>query len=338
MSAVDLKKEFIQYLLDTSLSAEEAARAKRCLMKVRGFEDGVGKDVSELTADETESLFRSLPESSRFTILTYIRKYTSWCIRNGRSASDGAVLLYRPSGLDETRSDMVANPTGLQSVLDSVYSPESSMTLSVVYRCFAWCAFSGVPIEDTVCLTSESIDFGERLIRHGSHTYRLYAESVPAFKVACGNTWFRSEHPNHGGAKRERRGGSFLLRGFTADLSYQKITERFVFDLKKARLDGRTNSTVRYATIEKSGIFCRINETETDSSPACFTDEILGRIDRRYSKLGHGYMLYGEDVTNTIGIARAEREMYEDYCRWKFAFLPQATPPAARKTRRTNRE
>ena len=318
----DLRDEFIQTLLDQTRHLDYVRRADKALRKLQSAENRTGVSACNCSAEEASALFVAFRKASRFTVLHFARKFVSWRIERNDGGVSRGMLDFRPDeDLAETRAETVANPYGLQCVLDEVYPPESEKTVSNVYRCFAWCGFSGVPYRDMLELTARNIDFDSGLIRTDADDYPLYAESIQAFRIACESDWFYSNHPNHKNVVRYRVDGDTLLRGITAGVTHESMTRRFVGDFKKARDEGSTKSKIKYETLLKSGVFFRMSETETNRMPADFSKEIEKHIDDRYSENGYGYRLHGEDITEKVA-DKVENIMYEEYYRWKLAFLP----------------
>lgn len=322
MTTNELKEEFLQTLIDKTLSWSYVGRAEKALKKMQRAEKIVGGNVWTYSEDEARALFAEFRKSSQFTALHFTRKFVRWCIENGVDGARHSLLNFRPDDeLEKTRLEMVANPIGLQSVLDEAYPPASDNTVSNVYRCLAWCGFAGVPQDDTLILTADNIDFAAGMIRVNGTDYFLYTESIPAFRSVCENTWFYSDHPNHDHVVRNRVDGNLLLRGITANVEYKRLLRRFAEDFDRARERGKTKSRVKYETILKSGMFFRVSESETENTPADFAKEIEKHIDSRYSEKGYGYRLHGEDITEKMAEV-VENKTYEEYYRWQLAFLP----------------
>lgn len=321
MTGNELKSEFLQVLLDRTRLWTYVRKADKALKKMQRAENIIGGNVYSYSEDEARAMFEVLRKSSRFTVLHFTRKFVSWCIEKGVDGAGRGILDFRPEELEEIRKDMVANPIGLQAILDEVYPPESDNTVSNVGRCIAWCGFSGVPYDDALTLTAENIVFPTGLIHVNGNEYILYPESVPTFRSVCENTWFFSDHPNHNHVMRKRVDGDLLLRGITAQVTHRYISERLTVDFEKARSNGKTHSRIKYETLLKSGTFYRVSETETESTPADLGRDIEKRFDDKVKRDGYGYQLHGEDITDKIS-GVIEDKMYEEYYSWKLAFLP----------------
>jgi hypothetical protein len=133
--------------------------------------------------------------------------------------------------------------------------------------------------DDALQVTTDEVDLAYGVIRHNGREYPIYREGLLAFKNCSEYSEFRSIHPNHRGAVRQRADGNLLLRGFNGDGSISQTGFRNLVARKKREKkfmtaadmeDPTLNLSLAYNHIWLSGLFYRTYEAERAGIAADF--------------------------------------------------------------------
>ena len=86
--------------------------------------------------------------NTRRRLLSLLRSYVQWCLDNNIPNTSAAIfdLEFKESNPRTFKSRSVTNPKQLQAYLKTVLGDETRLCEDLLRRCYAWFAFSGIPI------------------------------------------------------------------------------------------------------------------------------------------------------------------------------------------------
>lgn len=281
------------------------------------YEESWGADLCTRTKDELQPVVDNvlgLRTRSQWPGLLVLRTYCKWCITNNvPGACDGATQI-TAVGVDKIRKQMVSGPVHLQKYLDDVFPPVEDETVSIVYRCYFWMAFSGISEADALLVKCSDVDFTNLVIRFAGKEYELYREAIPTFRLAVTLDSFQYFHENPTYVvRRDRQSGDTILRGIKPITTVLSLRSAVCGQPKKAFEEGRTEQRLSYRRAMLSGLFYRNYERERSGLPLNFADVVIEETRGKTYALNRRMKV--EHIQN-----RLERDYLEDYQRWKFVF------------------
>lgn len=289
------------------------------------FEENWGSDLSLQNDKELQPVIDKLTGvriKSATTIITILKEYVKWSIRNGYDVNRG-VFNVKINATNKIQDQMVSSPLQLKMKLDHYFEKVEENTIDITYRIFLWMAFAGLEDNDAVRVTSDCVDLENLRINFEGHSYELYKECREDFKKACELTDFVYIHPLYV-SRKERAEGNVIMRGIRSSTVNIK-TVRPIINKKIAAKDekerikedievkDRQKSYMSYNRIYLSGIFYRAFEMERAGIPVDFSDIVAKKIQNKE---------YKTSSTRTITSIsnQYERELRADYEKWKCAF------------------
>lgn len=243
---------------------------------------------------------------SQMLYITILKEYVKWCLAMKIPGSRDDMLKIDSVGVGRIKRQMVSSPLHLQRYLNSIFDKESEETIDNIYRCYFWMAFSGIDEEDAFLVKSDDVDFTTLSIRYKTYTVPIYREAMPAFKNAATLNSFLYKNQNYTNPiRRDRVPGDTIMRGVRSNPKILSIRRVLSSRSVKAFEDGVTDTQLSFGRVKLSGIFYRAYERERAGFHINFKQEVLA--DGKSRSLSK---------QNQI-----EKEYFEDYKRWKLAFL-----------------
>lgn len=304
------KTNFIQ---QRNKSANDRTQCYRIFEKIEPFEEAWGADICTRSAEELKPVLELVCNAqSEWSRLYILKAYCKWCLNeiDYPNACDG-IFHVKPSGLEETKKKMIANPLDLQRCLNAIFKPESDYTVDNVYRCFFWLAFSGLSEEDALDITTDEVNLTEMTIIHNGVEYELYRESFTSVRICTMSDYFKRQHPlYHAIIKKPRGDSKQLLRGFEDRMSTQTIRSVISQAIRRSE----SKRAISYSRVWLSGVFYRIHEDEVITGVPRFDGLLDDFMRGKEYKLGPG--------RSTPKTVRKEKLsiMTKRYERWKAAF------------------
>ncbi len=275
-----------------------------------------GADICTRSKGEIEEALKgifNLPYVASAIKLKHLQAYAKWCIENHVDGACDGMLGVQTLGLDVIRRKMVSGPVHLQKILDQVFPAEELQTVSEIYRCMLWMAFSGLEQAEAEAVKVDDVHLEKMEIVVGENSYPVYRESLVAFRNACTLNEFRYFHPNYtneAGIMRKRAEGDTLFRGY-ADISQTPgaadmvITKAFT----AARKKGATDSALGYHSVWKSGMYYRLFEKESAGIPIDFRGIAISHLVEKNGKKPERQRIY-----------QVRKRLEGEYTAWKSAF------------------
>ena len=328
----DLKKRFIT---ETYKKDSIMALAKVVFKSVAKYENDWGSDFCTRNSDEIEPVLENIlgmRVSSKWIIVNILKDYIEWCIKDKyNGAIDGMKDIdIDTSGYEKIKQQMVSNPIQLQKYFDEIFRPESDETIDIIYRCYLWMAYMGIPEEDALNVKSNDIDFNIMKIKYGDKDAPIYFESLPAFRGAVALSSFYYRHPNYESAKlNDRITGDMILRGVEGKnrikedidkYNIRSVVSRKFSDKENIKKTGKKLSFYR---IWISGLFYRMYEHERAGNEVDFTNTAKDDINKpRLDQDGNPVQYkFNHSMDNERQrISRKINDYTEDYNRWKYVF------------------
>lgn len=307
----------IKFIQDYTNSESSGRFAVTVFNAFAPHEEAWGADLCTKTAEELQPAVDSvlcLRTRGQWSYLLLLRTYCKWCIAHKiPGACDGAANI-NTVGVDKIRKQMVSGPMHLQKYLDDVFPPVEDESISILYRCYLWMAFGGVPEEDVTRIKCSDVDLDNMVIRFCGKSYDLYREAVPAFRLAATLTSFNYYHDNPVYvSRRDRYPGDTLMRGIKTLVTTEFLYRTLWSHQKKAIAEGKTEQNLSYRRVMLSGLFYRNYEMERIGLPLNFTDVVIEETKGKTYSLNRRMKV--EHIQNRI-----MRGYLEDYQRWKFVF------------------
>ena len=321
----DMKQKFIDKVYAGRDST--AAIARNVLKSLGEYERNWGADFCTRSPEEISPVLDNvlgMRVSSKWSSVNILKEYIRWCIMNGYPGATDSLkkINIDISGYEKVKMQTVANPIQLQKYFDDIFSPESDETMDIVYRCYLWMAYMGIPEEEALNIKSGNVDFALMRIKYGDKEAPIYRESLASFRSASDLTSFKYVHTRYT-TVRDRVLGDMLLRGVKENV--HKYTIRQVTSRKFSEEENikKTGKKLSFYRIWISGLFYRMYEQERAGGDVDFTDiakEEVSKIRLDPSGNPAPYIYNHDKDGEQQRIYRKTRDYNEDYNRWKFVF------------------
>lgn len=280
------------------------------------YERRFNKDLCQFNAVELREYMEGtagLRDGSKTKQISMLKNYFAWCESALKIPVSNAIKEVSVTGIAKIRRSMVANPRGLQSVLDLYYDPVDMKTVDNIYRCFFWLAFAGVDEEDIMGVKCKDVDTDNRTLIVNGEVFYIEQEAVPALKIASTLPLFMYYHPNYKPVYKERSPGDTLIRGFSAP-SLSTVRNLISTRSRASAYKFPEGEEVRltHYRVWLSGQFYRIRKKEIEGIEPDFTE-----LARHYVS-GKAYE-NDKEIAHTA-MVREKRNYRTDYERWKIAF------------------
>lgn len=285
---------------------------------IAAAEDEFGKDLAEMTAEETSRALASSSVVSFMTLTTRIPlviRYKKWCAENGFKSVQVSQNEIHVDLSASIRESMVCSPKMLSDVIRKAFQINNENSSKYVYRAYLWLGFSGMYAEDAVRVCEEDIDFRQRTVFFGNRWYKFPEEALEDIRAAGRITEFVRPDDNGNIKTFPRTDGRQILRGrklkkVLDDKRYIRATlnSAVTSNMTQAGYSGLSFNRVR-----KSGIFYEALCREVRGIPVNFYE------------VGHDdYIHTGKKETAGQTKQKILRRIilnYEnDYRAWKLAF------------------
>ena len=236
------------------------------------FEKKEGVDLCQLsTASAKEGLseYAGFRSSNGDNYSSHLKQYCIFCENEGLDINRELLSV---GGLDLTpgaRKYLVSSPKQLYETMNESFWAPEHQTLDCLYRCFLWCAFSGVPYEDIKKVATarrDALDIDKRTIVINDITYELYEESIEDFKNLKYMEEYKIIHPSYAKVVWKQRVFSmFLFRGqdnARSNKTGYASTNTLLSAIKLKQNKSNTKKVLRYKNVYISGIFYRAYQAE----------------------------------------------------------------------------
>lgn len=302
----------VRFIRSYTASLSLARRAENLFTVTEPYEEAWGCDLCSKNAEELQPVIEGavgMRSSSIGSAMAVFRAYGKWCIASGVVDACDGLLNVRIPGIDKIRHQMVSSPLHLQRYLDTIFTPESMETIDNIYRCFFWLAFMGIEEESIYDIVDSDVDFTAMTITVGFDSYKIYQESAPAFHNAVHLKSFRQIHARYE-TNRDRIDGHRILRGIKSQTDKMTIRSMMSKYTSEQYKKGITDTHLSYQRAKLSGLFFRVYELELAGFPADFSKEAI--------RITSGKSYKNQTVEERQKII--QKELMEDYQRWKIAF------------------
>ena len=314
MFNADAKRKFIDYYTDKKSTKEYCIT----LFEATGeYEEKWGADLCSRSVEELETMaedIMGLRYWDRNPRIFVLNDYTRWCLDNDVPGANDNFFKINPENTEKMRRLMVANPVHLEWYLNKIFDPVSEETVDIVYRCYFWLAFFGLPEEDVFDVTAKSLDLKTASIIVNGRTYPIYREALPALKKASKLKEFVFKHPNYTGyIMKIRAAGTSLIRGMNETLQLQSF--RVIISRKtKDGLEAAEGAKLTYQRTWVSGMYYRAFQKEQIGLEVDFHDLAKRQME------GKDYKVDGKTNTRRAIMLKKANNFKSDYGNWKKAF------------------
>lgn len=310
----EIKQEFVDaYAKDSRCLKKDAVRIFNVIEK---YEAEWGADICTRSLAEIQPAVddvAGLRKGTRYKSLTILREYGKWCKTMGVAGVRDDLANIEDAGYSKIKKQMVSSPLQLQKYLNELFSPEEEETLDNVYRCYHWLAYGGFLEEEILDIKCQDVDFVNMAVVYNEREMAIYREAIPAFRNAVNLNDFAYKHPNYNKViRRNRVPGEELMRGIKASTKKYTIRTAISAAAKKAFNDGRTTKILSCQRLQMSGLFYRVYEQEYTGGEINFRDYAVEQV--------RGKTYSGKGMTVNQIVNKIERDLLEDYQRWKLAF------------------
>jgi len=273
------------YLNGSGISERQVENIRSLFARLSEYERELDMDIANMTADQIGQIFNksilygrgSHSTALRYTkaLLPYIRFFRGLHPSNEPIPSEKDIIAAFDRCADERfRQSMVGDPQGLQSILDTICSPEESNDNTLVVRGYFWFAFIGINKLDAMSIRTKDMDILDMTISYKGKTLRLPQESHNCFRRLYILDHFILKNPNPNSSKSTaypRSNTDCLLRRppawgawANADTGGINSLSEFVSRaLSKSCLDVYPT----YHSVEYSGLFYRNYDPDDFSIP-----------------------------------------------------------------------
>lgn len=292
----------------------------RILRRLEKYEKQWGADFCTKSTEELRPVVdevTGMRYESTVVVLSILREYVKWCINNGVPGACDGMLSIRVAGIGNIKKRMVASPLHLKTYLDTILHPVDEGTIDNTYRCFFWMIYAGVDENYVMSISKRNIDLKNREIRCGSNYYPIYPEALDSFESVVKLKKFKYIHPNYKKEEptyKERIPGNSILRGVSSDKVLVKLKEQITARITRAIADGKTELRLSSNRAALSGIFYRLYDRERAGLPISFTEFATMRVAKNTPDV------FKDKKETDKRIKKAERDLENDYARWKLAF------------------
>lgn len=301
----DVKNSFLNQLTN----AYSIERFTSIFSASEPYETKNAKDLYEFSEEELSPVIRvisGVKTSSRRTQICNVRRYIKWCKQNDIACVSDAIFTLDYNDTETIKTKWVSGPLQLQNYLDQICAPESERTISDIYRCYLWLAFSGMPEDEAVNITASDVDLLTLIVWSNGKRYNIYREGVMAFSNCVNQDSFRYTHPLYfQTVDRKRVEGELLLRGIKTQPKALAFKTELVKRNARAIEENKTTLKLSYNTVRDSGLFYEVYERKTAQQVVDTRKYVMKAL---LEKLGDEVSRY------TI------RQLVNDYFKWKQAF------------------
>lgn len=183
----DIKEEFLDDMKKHGVPSVEKQLAVQALIAAHKAEFKAGKDLYAFSCEEAKGVFYK--ELRRMYPMVYsgysaLRRYCSWCIKNGYHVGKSGFLEFMPTELNEFKKRKIANPIALQGVLEQMnrVCGGNEDKYGTRFRCCVWLAYAGFPKRFLDKVSADIINFDNLSVSYGNEEpYRLCVESAKDF-------------------------------------------------------------------------------------------------------------------------------------------------------------
>ena len=123
------------------------------------------------------------PENIRKLKIWY-RRYIQFCVQNsipGVTDHSKSIDFFKWADM---ASHAYKDPQDLSRALDGAFPPAREETVHNLYRCAFWLLYMGLRTDDITKVRKQDVDFVNMRVSFEDSYYRIYEESVEAFRVA----------------------------------------------------------------------------------------------------------------------------------------------------------
>ena len=308
-----LKRRFVSETTDLE------ARRKMALYfdAIESFERAYSKDIYAFSVEEVEDVVAGFgsarTSSSTSGILRTIKRYVAWCSSHGvEGTSDAAyhACVNQPANM---RVSMVASPKHLSDVLGVLFHQPSMHSTDDVVAAYVWMAFSGLPEDATILLTSDDFSVEHKIISFNGIEYPLYDESLSIFSSCIESDSFASVSERCKVVK-PRVHGSLVLRSISGKPNLPTLRTKLARKVGGMIESGLNVPTISYSRVWLSGVFYRLFEREKSGAAIDLLSDTPEEITRQISQ--------SKAQMTTRYRNHCIRQYESDYLAWKQAFYP----------------
>lgn len=297
--------------------------------RVAPFEESLGKDLCEFTADEFAKVLDSVSGTmfhGRRTKFSNMMRYVRWVRDSGITQLHPNESLFLISGNALARStskiakSFIKDPQHLKNILDAIdsYNEVSSdyMGTNKIRRVFAWLMYSGLAQEDIVKIKEENVDLKHGYIVYQSDLYPIYYLAQQDFRDLMAMTDLSYKKTSKKIIIQcPRAKGDLLLRG-EVNPTFKSLYNNFAMNITAAAKTNPVIIPLPFRRVHMSGIFydAYLEEVETGIKPrfAVQAARELEKTTKDWDAM--------DDTTKRDRVYKQSMNMRADYKRWKEAF------------------
>lgn len=224
---------------------------------IQRYEEKLATDICAIREDDLMEILEDISGIQSNSRVRVIRAYVKWCLEHNIENACDDLLKIDFEPLEKIRTRMVSNPLHLQMVLDEIFDAESAMSIDNVYRCYCWLAFMGVPESEAITIPADDVDLENLTVSSGRQKYRIYPESLPAFRnCKLSDSFIVAD------TEKKRYASNNILRGIKSPFKAVTLRSAITKRKKRATTEEFTPKEISYSWLWLSGVFYRMYESE----------------------------------------------------------------------------
>lgn len=293
--------------------------------KSERYEREAKTDLCKLSSETVKGIianhYGNSIKSARSAV-SVLKGYCRWCKDQGFDINYELLSIKDVDQSISTKKAMVSSPGRLQSILDIIFSKPEEETDECLMKCYLWCAFFGVPAEESKYIfetLKTDLDLDNLIITVADHRYEMYEESAPDFYNLKTLDTFAFSHPTYKKIiRRKRLSSDYLFRGVESGKNkIGHVTQSSIISRIGKKMRGK-NRSLRYYDIYLSGVFYRAYQLEKEGFAPDFTRYLQYRFgDIDLSRLPRNS--FQNSKTRMVAMSWY-RDLLTNYDAWKKAF------------------
>ena len=296
----------LRFISEITTSHEVAKSYERLFNRISSIEETNNTDLCCMDKSHIDDVITevlSAKSSTNRSYLRLIKTYLKWCYEHGLSKMYVDVDTIDVNTASNIRLSFVSSADDLASRLDELFYEDSKETQDIIYRCFFWLAFMGVPRQSAIAILNKDVDIYKGVIMVEGFAYGIPVQAIGTFAACKECTSFNMGRFDHIKTV-ERSDGDLFLRTISGDI--ENMWESIGSAVHKRKKKRGCNFNLSYINILLSGAFYHAYINERNGIPVDFSivAQKLSRVDKQ--------------VQSTIYSAKARYKKI--YYEWKEAF------------------
>jgi hypothetical protein len=283
------------------------------------MEEASGLDLCQFSESELQNFISAMPgikTGTRLNNLSYLNTYLNWCRSAGiPGVADEIEMHDKQQVLERIETSHFKSPQELDELLSIVFPKDPPRSSRTLCRVFFWMLYAGVPIADTVGITSRDVDLKKMYFQVGDgKKYVFCKEALNDVRDAIDSSSLRNLCALPGSERewRPRAEGDTILRGFKNAGKVNQFSTIGTRSFSAAYRSGLTQKKPTALTVAYSGTYYRMWLNEQKGWRVDFTEIARVRASEGNRKKG--------STCGASNLRISASYIESDYRMWKAAF------------------